>query len=419
MGLRKKTFIIIVSICLVLIVSLMLFSRMLILTGFRNLETEYAQQDVAHAWRYIEKDIKMLASIAGDWAQWDDTYAFVRDQNTRYIDSNLSSDTLANLDIHFMLFVDPAGRLVHTTAIDPGKKEAAILPEGLWDQIRSKKALFEYPDSRQVGSGFFMFNHSPILVASHPIVPSNYKGTPRGTLVVGKYLDTSEINKIADDTGLSLSIHATGDTTMSDDVKKAGSLISDKAPVVTIPRDKDIISGYMIRNDIQQNPGFILKIDIKRKIFKQGMNTWLYFNITVVFIGVFFILATMYLMETSVLSRLLELISTISAIGGNDHLSKRLTVSGKDELGKLAAAINGMLDRIQTDYNEIRILEGLIPICSYCKNIRNDEGFWQKVDEFIHDHTHARFSHGICPECAEKHFPELDLYEQPGKGGPT
>jgi len=92
-GIEKKTFFIIVSICLVLIVSLMLSSRFFILSGFRNLETEHVQQDVAQAWRYIEKDIQWLASIAGDWAPWDDTYAFVQDQNTRFVDSNLSSDT--------------------------------------------------------------------------------------------------------------------------------------------------------------------------------------------------------------------------------------------------------------------------------------------------------------------------------------
>jgi hypothetical protein len=118
----------------------------------------------------------------------------------------------------------------------------------------------------------------------------------------------------------------------------------------------------------------------------------------------------MFLMERSVLSPLLRIIEKISAIDGSDRLSKRLPVTGRGELGKLEISINGMLERIQSAHKEIRTLEGLIPICSYCKNIRDDEGYWQKVDEFIHHHTHARFSHGICPECAEKHFPEFDIY---------
>jgi sensor domain CHASE-containing protein len=409
-GLRRQTFLIIVSICLVLIVSLMLASRLFILTGFRNLETGQVQKDVLQAWHYIEKDIQWLASIAGDWAPWDDTYAFVGNRNTRYIDSNLTVETLANLGIHFMLFVDPAGRPVHTAAVDLKKKETAMLPGGIWDRIRSLTSLFDFPDPRQGASGFFMFESRPVLIASHAIVPSNYQGPPRGTLVVGRYMDGSEIRKIADAAGLSLSIHAADSPTLPDDVKKAASLISDKTPVVTLPKDMEIISGYRICRDIEHTPGFILQTDVTRAIFKQGMTTWLYFNIAVALIGGIFILTTMYLMETSVLSPLLKIIEKIGAIDGSDHLFRRLPVSGRGELGKLEASINRMLDRIQSARNEIRTLEGLIPICSYCKNIRDDEGYWQKVDEFIHHHTQARFSHGICPECAKQHFPELDLY---------
>lgn len=50
---------------------------------------------------------------------------------------------------------------------------------------------------------------------------------------------------------------------------------------------------------------------------------------------------------------------------------------------------------------EIKTLNGLIPICCHCKKIRNDEGYWQQVEVYVRDHTHADFSHGICPECAK------------------
>jgi sensor domain CHASE-containing protein len=411
-GLRRQTFLIIVSICLVLIVSLMLASRIFILTGFRNLETGQVQKDVLHAWRYIEKDIQWLASIAGDWGAWDDTYAFMQDQNVRYIDSNLSSDTLVNLRIHFMLYVDPDGLQVHTIAIDPKEKDTVELPEGLWELIHSRPILWQYRVPSQGVSGFLMFRDLPVLIASYPVLTSSDEGPPRGALVIGKYLEPSEINTIAKSLDSSLSIHAFQSSSLPDDVIKATSLMSETTPVVTLPRDKEIVSGYMVQNDILQNPGLILKTDVRRKIFKQGMTTWLYFNIAMGFIGGVFILATMFLMERSVLSPLLRIIEKIGAIDGSDNVSKRLPVSGTGELGKLELSINGMLDRIQSARKEIRTLEGLIPICSYCKNIRDDEGFWQKVDEFVHHRTDARFSHGICPECAQKHFPELDLYEQ-------
>lgn len=51
---------------------------------------------------------------------------------------------------------------------------------------------------------------------------------------------------------------------------------------------------------------------------------------------------------------------------------------------------------------EVNALSDLIPICAWCKNIRSDKGFWQTVEQFVHARTHAAFTHGICPECAEK-----------------
>lgn len=56
---------------------------------------------------------------------------------------------------------------------------------------------------------------------------------------------------------------------------------------------------------------------------------------------------------------------------------------------------------------EIQELRTLVPIYSYCKNVRNDKGYWEKVEKYTEDHYHTEFSHGICPDCIRKHFPEF------------
>lgn len=53
---------------------------------------------------------------------------------------------------------------------------------------------------------------------------------------------------------------------------------------------------------------------------------------------------------------------------------------------------------------EIKTLKGIIPICSYCKNIRDDKGFWNQVDVYVKEHSNAEFSHGVCPECLKEHY---------------
>ena len=58
---------------------------------------------------------------------------------------------------------------------------------------------------------------------------------------------------------------------------------------------------------------------------------------------------------------------------------------------------------------EIKTLQGLIPICSHCKKVRDDKGYWNQIEAYISQRTEAQFSHSICPECAEKYYPEIDF----------
>jgi hypothetical protein len=53
---------------------------------------------------------------------------------------------------------------------------------------------------------------------------------------------------------------------------------------------------------------------------------------------------------------------------------------------------------------EMRMLRGLLPICSFCKKIRDEEGNWEVLERYITTHSEAQFSHGVCPECARKHY---------------
>ena len=63
-------------------------------------------------------------------------------------------------------------------------------------------------------------------------------------------------------------------------------------------------------------------------------------------------------------------------------------------------------DRLEKAQKEIKMLRGIIPICTSCKKIRNDEGFWQQVETYISQHSEAKFSHGLCPDCMKKLYPE-------------
>ncbi len=63
--------------------------------------------------------------------------------------------------------------------------------------------------------------------------------------------------------------------------------------------------------------------------------------------------------------------------------------------------------RLAQALEKIALIEGLIPICSYCKSIRNDAGYWSSVEAFLRKHADVEFTHGVCQSCIEQHFPEV------------
>ena len=89
--------------------------------------------------------------------------------------------------------------------------------------------------------------------------------------------------------------------------------------------------------------------------------------------------------------------------GAQDYVIKG-QISGKGLVRVIRYAIerHQLVARLEKSLKEIKALRGLLPICAWCKNIRDDKGYWKKVEAYLSENTDVVFTHGICPECAEK-----------------
>ena len=66
-----------------------------------------------------------------------------------------------------------------------------------------------------------------------------------------------------------------------------------------------------------------------------------------------------------------------------------------------------LIVELQESLAKIKTLNGLLPICAWCKKIRTDTGYWQKLESYVKEHSEAEFSHGICPDCMKEHYSEF------------
>lgn len=95
--------------------------------------------------------------------------------------------------------------------------------------------------------------------------------------------------------------------------------------------------------------------------------------------------------------------------GADDYISKpfqaqelRARIKVGLRILELQKSLSDHIYKLQDALNNIKELQGLLPICSYCKRIRDDKNYWQQVEGYISEHTNVQFSHSICPDCYEK-----------------
>jgi GAF domain-containing protein len=102
-------------------------------------------------------------------------------------------------------------------------------------------------------------------------------------------------------------------------------------------------------------------------------------------------------------------LGTLCAI---DRKPRQLSADQKIAMGALARQVMALLEsqrvsaRMAEALERVKVLHGLLPICAWCKRIRDDKGYWSQVEAYIHEHTGTDFTHGICPDCLDKQRPK-------------
>jgi PAS domain S-box-containing protein len=98
-------------------------------------------------------------------------------------------------------------------------------------------------------------------------------------------------------------------------------------------------------------------------------------------------------------------------IRDDDLRQIRAAVSDITERKLAQAQRSKLITKLQKALSEVKTLRGFLPICANCKDIRNDKGYWEKIETYIHDRSDAEFSHSLCPVCAKELYPYMDIYD--------
>ncbi len=354
MSLRKKTLLIVSSTLITSLILLYFVSQTFLLNSFLELEEQGVNQDIERIHLALYNQHEVLNSLVSDWAFWDDTYNFVVDVNQSYIESNLTDGVFANLGLNFIVFINSAGEIVFSKGYDLLQQQEIEVSPVLINHLEQNPYLLNYsqPQSRTVG--LINLPEGIWLVAAQPILTSHYEGPAHGTLIMGRLVDDSQIDNLAETARRSLAVYPVDSLQLPPDVQLARANLSKENPVFIQPLTAETIAGYTLLEDIYDQPALILKTESPRQIYQQGRVTLTFFMLMLLAGGLAFSVLVLWLLERGVLSRLTHLSQSVGDITRWGDSSARISLPGRDELSNVIERINEMLTALQHSEEALR-----------------------------------------------------------------
>jgi PAS domain S-box-containing protein len=215
--------------------------------------------------------------------------------------------------------------------------------------LREQAAFASDPWVRQAqfapASGIMVLPEGPVLIAARPILTTQRKGPAQGVLVMTRSLDEPQIERLRAVTRSPLTI-----------VPYAAPFQSsqNRLAIMITPVNKELVAGSEVLTDIRGKPILEMRLEAPRPVFQQGLQSLHYFLAALCVASVAFGTVSLLLLRYAVLARVTLLSTEVSRIGELKKPSERVGVRGKDELARLGAAINNMLEALQNSDLQFR-----------------------------------------------------------------
>ncbi|MGA9087396.1 MAG: CHASE4 domain-containing protein, partial [Methanoregula sp.] len=333
-----------------------------LIASYSNLEKSYVEKDLQQVLNKVQDDSDSLSSVASDWGPRDDTYNFVIGNQPDYISSNLIPETYENIRVNFIIITNRNGDIAYAGAYDTRTHTMVPVPGALLGQLDRENPLMNMSNPRGESEGILMLSGTPVLVASRPVVHADFSGNPQGVVIMGRYLDQNEMNRLSPGDHVSLKIIPATDASLPAEVTKNLQEEPGSEPEFITPINSSYIAGFALIRDIYGSDAAVVETVQPRDILVQGLTTTMQFILII--LGAFALLGVIVIVmiDRFVLSRLGFLSQQVRDLGTAHEPDQRLRLTGDDELSGLATDINLMLEKINEtrrdlQHSEVRFRE--------------------------------------------------------------
>lgn len=354
MKLREKTFLIVVVVLILVTSWVLLLSTTIFLKNYDTLEESYAVSTADRALGAIRGEIESLDRLVLDWAPWDDTYNFASGKEPGYVATNLPLTTFRDQNIQVLIITDRDGKVLLEECYDPRNWSRVSVPAGLRERMIPEGSRIRNLSPASRIAGIVALPEGPMVVVSRPILRSDFSGPPAGMLVMGRYLDEQETARVSYASLPNFRFVLPDSPDIPDTLRNNLTDTARPSGIFLQPLNQSVLAVFAPITDINGNTAYVLRLEMPRDIHLQGTTTIFTYILIQLGIGLFIGILIIFLISQFVLSRLEDPVRTVNEIETSGDLSKRIGVSGNDEISDLLYSMNRMLDRIESVQGDLR-----------------------------------------------------------------
>jgi len=259
-----------------------------VIASARDLEQRQTAENIERVRFAILRTVSRIGRSVADWAQWDDTYDFVKTRNPRFVQNYLTETSYKTLGVDLMAFFDNTGNIVYAGYHDLQRQAISPIPKELSIILTRANPMLKNRSRSAAASGILKLPRCILLIASHPILTSHAKGPTRGILMFGTLLNDRSVKRIAEITRLNVSVRPIDTDALPLDFRQALTRITKARPIYVGPIDERRIAGYGIMNDVLGSPALMIRVVSNRDIYIQSKTLLSYVSIVLLAVGLTF-----------------------------------------------------------------------------------------------------------------------------------
>lgn len=355
MKLGNKIIIILVIIWLAAIALIYFDSHFIILNNYKKLELSDSQLNVVRTKEAIANIQNNLLAITDDWAHWDEAYLFIQNKNPNFIKLNLASNTIFNDEaINYILYYDDNGKLFYSKGYDLETKKNIPISNGLLEYIQNHSELLQHPNVDYQKVGFVLIGDKFYMLASTGITTSNKEAVPKGNIILAFDFNNDRLQKLANSLQIKFSIYDINQILLNYNLHKSYQELLSGMTNFIFESNQQYLHAYLLLSDIEGKSIGLLQADIPRTIYLQGSATIHRYLLIISIVEIFIFLIFWFLLKIILLDRLNKFKKQIDTIKSSNDFSKRITISGQDEINDITNINNEMLDIIELTQNQLK-----------------------------------------------------------------